>query len=123
MIVRGAGKCFSSGYDLGGGNAGQELPWFTPGGEGHWPRHVTQGWMSIWELSKPVIAQVHGFCLAGGSELAVSCDLVYVAEDAQIGYPPVRLMSPPDMVAGVALVGSPRRLRELSAKCDLKIEV
>jgi len=35
MIVRGAGKCFSAGYDLGGGNAGQELPWFTPGGEGH----------------------------------------------------------------------------------------
>jgi enoyl-CoA hydratase len=44
-----------------------------------------------------VIAQVHGYCLAGGSELATACDLVYVAEDAQIGYPPVRLMSPPDM--------------------------
>ena len=40
MIVRGAGKCFSSGYDLGGGNEGQELPWYTPGGDGHWPRHV-----------------------------------------------------------------------------------
>ena len=60
MIVRGAGKCFSSGYDLGGGNEGQEYPWYTPGGDGHWPRHVTQGWMSIWELAKPVIAQVHG---------------------------------------------------------------
>jgi enoyl-CoA hydratase len=44
-----------------------------------------------------VIAQVHGWCLAGGSELAAACDLVYAAEDAQIGYPPVRLMSPPDM--------------------------
>jgi enoyl-CoA hydratase len=44
-----------------------------------------------------VIAQVHGYCLAGGSELATACDLVYVADDAQIGYPPVRLMSPPDM--------------------------
>jgi len=39
---------------------------------------------------------VHGWCLAGGSELATACDLVYVAEDAQIGYPPVRMMSPPD---------------------------
>ena len=38
MIVRGAGKCFSAGYELGGGNAGQELPWYTPGGDGHWPR-------------------------------------------------------------------------------------
>ena len=52
--------------------------------------------MRIWDLAKPVIAQVHGHCLAGGSELATCCDLVYVAEDAQIGYPPVRLMSPPD---------------------------
>jgi enoyl-CoA hydratase len=94
MIVRGAGKCFSSGYDLGGGNEGQEYPWFTPGGEGHWPRHVTQGWMSIWELSKPVIAQVHGYCLAGGSELATCCDLVYMADDAQMGYPAVRFGVP-----------------------------
>ena len=94
MIVRGAGKCFSAGYDLGGGNEGQELPWFTPGGEGHWPRHVTQGWMSIWELAKPVIAQVHGYCLAGGSELATCCDLVYMADDAQMGYPAVRFGVP-----------------------------
>ena len=43
-----------------------------------------------------MIAQVHGYCLAGGTELATSCDLVYVAEDAQIGYPVVRSMSPPD---------------------------
>ena len=52
--------------------------------------------MKIWDLAKPVIAQVHGHCLAGGSELASCCDLVYVAEDANIGYPAVRLMSPPD---------------------------
>jgi enoyl-CoA hydratase len=94
MIVRGAGKCFSSGYDLGGGNEGQEYPWYTPGGDGHWPRHVTQGWMSIWELGKPVIAQVHGHCLAGGSELATCCDLVYMADDAQMGYPAVRFGVP-----------------------------
>jgi enoyl-CoA hydratase len=95
-IVRGAGPSFSAGYDLGGGNAGQEEPWFTADGEGHWPRHVTEGWMSIWDLAKPVIAQVHGYCLAGGSELATGCDLVYVAEDAQIGYPAVRF-GVPDM--------------------------
>ena len=94
MIVRGAGKCFSAGYDLGGGNEGQEYPWYTPGGDGHWPRHVTAGWMSIWELAKPVIAQVHGFCLAGGSELATCCDLVYMADDAQMGYPAVRFGVP-----------------------------
>src|SRR6185503_11963919 len=76
-ILRGAGTCFSAGY-------------------GHWSRHVVEGCFRVWDLAKPVIAQVHGWCLAGGSELATACDLVYVAEDAQIGYPPVRVMSPPD---------------------------
>jgi enoyl-CoA hydratase/carnithine racemase len=93
-IIRGAGTCFSAGYDLGGGNAGTELPFFTAAGEGQWPRHVTEGWMSIWDLAKPVIAQVHGYCLAGGSELATGCDLVYVASDAKIGYPAVRFGTP-----------------------------
>jgi enoyl-CoA hydratase len=95
-IIRGAGPSFSAGYDLGDGNAGHELPFYTPAGEGQWPRHVVEGWMSIWELAKPVIAQVHGFCLAGGSELATGCDLIYVAEDAQMGYPAVRF-GVPDM--------------------------
>lgn len=95
-IIRGAGKCFSAGYDLGGGNDGLDLPFYTAAGDGQWPRHVTEGWMSIWDLAKPVIAQVHGYCLAGGSELASGCDLIYVADDAQIGYPAVRF-GVPDM--------------------------
>jgi len=94
-ILRGAGSCFSAGYDLGGG-AAPPYPFHTAGGAGHWSRHVVEGCFRIWDLAKPVIAQVHGWCLAGGSELATACDLVYVAEDAQIGYPPVRMMSPPD---------------------------
>ena len=95
-IVRGAGPAFCSGYDLSANNrAGQ--PFHSAGGHGQWSRHVVDGWFRIWDLAKPVIAQVHGYCLAGGTELATACDLVYVAEDAQIGYPPVRLMSPPDM--------------------------
>ncbi|HEX6311862.1 MAG TPA: enoyl-CoA hydratase-related protein [Acidimicrobiia bacterium] len=95
-IVRGAGSCFSAGYDLGGGNEGTELPFYTAGGDGQWPRHVTTSWMGIWDLAKPVIAQVHGYCLAGGSELATGCDLVYVSDDAKIGYPAVRF-GVPDM--------------------------
>jgi enoyl-CoA hydratase len=94
-ILRGAGACFSAGYDLAGGTA-PPYPYPTAGGAGHWSRHVVEGCFRIWDLAKPVIAQVHGWCLAGGSELATACDLVYVAEDAQIGYPPVRMMSPPD---------------------------
>jgi enoyl-CoA hydratase len=95
-ILRGAGPCFSAGYDL-SADLGADRPYPTAAGDGSWPRHVVEGWFAIWDLAKPVIAQVHGWCLAGGSELAAACDLVYAAEDAQIGYPPVRLMSPPDM--------------------------
>ncbi|MBU6272462.1 MAG: enoyl-CoA hydratase/isomerase family protein [Betaproteobacteria bacterium] len=95
-IIRGAGAAFSSGYDLSANNT-LEQPYHTAGGLGQWARHVVEGWFRVWDLAKPVIAQVHGYCLAGGTELATACDLVYVAEDAQIGYPPVRLMSPPDM--------------------------
>ena len=95
-IIRGAGPAFCSGYDLSANNQ-IDQPYHTAGGLGQWSRHVVEGWFHIWDLAKPVIAQVHGFCLAGGTELATACDLVYVAEDAQIGYPPVRLMSPPDM--------------------------
>jgi enoyl-CoA hydratase len=104
QIVRGAGPSFSAGYDLGGGNEGQELPFYTAAGDGQWPRHVTTGWMGIWDLGKPVIAQVHGYCLAGGSELATGCDLVYCAEDAKIGYPAVRF-GVPDMHFHPWLVG------------------
>jgi enoyl-CoA hydratase len=103
-IVRGAGTSFSAGYDLGGGNDGQEMPHFTAPGEGQWPRHVTETWMGIWDLAKPVIAQVHGYCLAGGSELATGCDLVYVATDAKMGYPAVRF-GVPDMQFHAWLLG------------------
>ena len=103
-IIRGAGTCFSAGYDLGGGNEGHEYPHFTAPGEGQWPRHVTETWMGIWDLQKPVIAQVHGYCLAGGSELATGCDLVYVATDAKMGYPAVRF-GVPDMQFHAWLLG------------------
>jgi enoyl-CoA hydratase len=104
QIIRGAGSCFSAGYDLGGGNEGMGYPFYTAGGDGQWPRHVTESWMGIWDLAKPVIAQVHGYCLAGGSELATGCDLVYMADDAQMGYPAVRF-GVPDMQFHPWLVG------------------
>ncbi|MGH9026039.1 MAG: enoyl-CoA hydratase-related protein [Acidimicrobiia bacterium] len=95
VILRGAGVCFSSGYDLGGQPGTTSVG--RPLTDGFWPRKVVDGWFEMWDYSIPLIGQVHGYCLAGGSELAAACDLLYVAEDAQIGYPPVRLMSPPDM--------------------------
>lgn len=94
-IIRGAGKAFCAGYDLKANNRADQ-PFHTAGGDGNWARHVVDGFFRVWDLAKPVIAHVHGYCLAGGTELATSCDLVYVAEDASIGYPVVRSMSPPD---------------------------
>jgi enoyl-CoA hydratase len=115
-IIRGAGTSFSAGYELGDGNEGHDLPFYTPGGEGHWPRHVTSGWMSIWDLAKPVIAQVHGYCLAGGSELATGCDLVFIAEDAHMGYPAVRF-GVPDMHFHAWFIGM-RRAMEMMITGD-----
>ena len=94
-ILRGAGGHFSAGYDL-KQNAAEGQPFYTPPGLGNWPRHVVDGFFFINDLAKPVIAQVEGYCLAGGTELATACDLVYCAEDAKIGYPVVRAISPPD---------------------------
>jgi enoyl-CoA hydratase len=115
-ILRGAGPCFSAGYDLSSDNS-VDQPYHSASGPGQWSRHVVEGWFSIWDLAKPVLAQVHGYCLAGGTELATACDIVYVADDAQIGYPPVRLMSPPDMQYHPWLVGM-RRAMELMLTGD-----
>ena len=95
VIIRGNGPCFSAGYDLGSPNHDVERAIAKV--DGWWSRHVVNNWFEMWDMATPIIAQVHGYCLAGGTELATACDLVYVAEDAAIGYPPVRLMSPPDM--------------------------
>jgi len=104
VIIRGAGSCFSAGYDLAQDPA-EPHPWPISRADGGWARHVLHGWFEMMDLATPIIAQVHGYCLAGGTELATACDLVYVAHDAQIGYPPVRSMSPPDMAWHVWLMG------------------
>ena len=112
LIIRGAGPCFSAGYDL-SQDRSETPPWPISPADGAWARHVLQGWFELMDLSKPLIAQVHGWCLAGGTELASACDLVYVAEDAQIGYPPVRSMSSPDMAWQPWLMGMRRAMEAM----------
>lgn len=112
IIIRGGGPCFSAGYDL-AQDPSEPLPWGITRADGGWARHVLHGWFEMMDLATPIIAQVHGFCLAGGTELATACDLVYVAEDAQIGYPPVRSMSSPDMAWHVWLMGMRRAMEAM----------
>uniref|UniRef100_A0A7S2SE92 Enoyl-CoA hydratase n=1 Tax=Mucochytrium quahogii TaxID=96639 RepID=A0A7S2SE92_9STRA len=94
-ILRGAGKSFCAGYDL-DMQRNVPLPFFQAEGDGQFQRHVLDGWFRMMDLAKPVIAAVQGYCLAGGSELASACDLIYCSESAKIGYPPVRSMGLPD---------------------------
>ncbi|WP_197747384.1 enoyl-CoA hydratase-related protein [Mycobacterium florentinum] len=111
VVVRGAGHCFSAGYDLSQRLNPVERSAATT--DGWWARHVVNNWLEMWDMATPLIAQVHGWCLAGGSELATACDLVYVADDAKIGYPPVRSMSTPDMAWQPWMLGMRRGMEAL----------
>jgi len=103
VVLRGDGPSFCSGYDLQG--SGYEAFGVDPEhGRGSSPAidddlwRIEQGQrrlMALFDLHKPVIAQVHGYCVAGGTDLALMCDLVLAAEDALIGFPPVRSMGSP----------------------------
>ena len=100
IILRGAGRSFCAGYDFGGGfrawddeittdgawDAGKDFAFATA------PQSApTQKLMCVWRAPKPVIAQVHGWCVGGGSDFALCADLVIASEDAQIGTPYSRM--------------------------------
>ena len=108
IILKGAGRAFSAGYDL-APNPDEQSDYVShrsrmpDTGSTHpqhydWSRHALMGHWLIWELAKPVIAQIHGWCLAGATELSSMCDMRMVADDARVGYPPVRAMGTMDMM-------------------------
>ncbi len=100
VILRGAGKSFCAGYDITPGvNApGTDTP--RRGGgiyqdttidDDIWRLERTQRLrMALFDMHKPVIAQVHGFCIAGGTDIALLSDIVIAADDATFGFPPAR---------------------------------
>ncbi|HJN53144.1 MAG: enoyl-CoA hydratase-related protein [Pseudomonadales bacterium] len=107
IILKAEGRSFSAGYDLAPtpeeSDYVSERSGMPDTGSTHpqhydWSRHALMGHWTIWELAKPVVCQIHGYCLAGGTELASMCDMRIVAEDARIGYPPVRAMGTMDMM-------------------------
>ena len=109
IVLRANGRSFSAGYDLTPSRSADDDSYVShrsklpdtgtmhPGAN-QWARHVVMTNWIIWELAKPVVAQIQGHCLAGGTELASVCDFRIVADDAKIGYPPVRAMTTMDMI-------------------------
>lgn len=98
-IICGAGPDFCAGYDVSfevGTSAEVFSDLMAAPGDGQFQRGAVEVVSFMWDLKKPVIAQVHGHCLAGGSEIATGADVVYVAETCKVGYPPVRSMGCPD---------------------------
>jgi enoyl-CoA hydratase len=106
VVLDAQGDAFCSGYDLKEpyGSKDQRAARRTwvgdpalAGWTDQFARSCLQDWMTAWDLLKPVVAIVQGYCLAGGTELMSFADIVFVADDTRIGYPPMRAMSTPDV--------------------------
>jgi len=119
IIVEGAGKGFCGGYDLtrfGGGRIQhpcqqEENPW-DPMLDYAFMKRNTDDFMSLWKSPKPTIAKVHGYAAAGGSDIALACDLLIMAEDARIGYMPARVWGCPTTAMWTYRLG-PTRAKQL----------
>lgn len=139
VLLSGAGKGFCGGYDLvesaeGGGRLGEDdLVEPVPGSPldpavmaaNHDPRETwdpmvdhammsrnVRGFMSLFHSGKPVVCKVHGFCVAGGTDLALCSDLLVIAADAKIGYPPARVWGSPTTAMWAYRLG-PQRAKRL----------
>jgi enoyl-CoA hydratase len=119
IVLQGAGRGFCSGYDLKafaetkGENPGvQSMPW-DPMVDYRFMKQCTDDFFSLWRSYKPVICKVHGYAVAGGSDIALCADIVIMAEDAKIGYPPARVWGCPTTAMWVFRIGAERAKRML----------
>ncbi len=115
--LRGAGRSFCAGYDLGWGaqmmeDAEAGRPW-DPLEDQRMMSGFVDAYMSLWRSPKPVIAQVHGFCVGGGTDFALCSDLIVCADDCRIGYPPARVWGSPTTAMWTYRVGLERSKRLL----------
>ena len=116
IVLQGAGRAFSAGYDLKQyaeeGDSMQPPVW-DPIEDYRHMRRNTDDFFSLWRSLKPTIAKVHGYAVAGGSDIALSCDLVVMADDARIGYMPARVWGCPTTAMWVYRLGAERAKRML----------
>jgi enoyl-CoA hydratase len=119
IVLSGAGRAFCAGYDLEafaetpGSNPGiQEMPW-DPVKDFAFMRRNTAQFMSLWYSALPVICKVHGYAIAGGSDMALCADLLLVADNARLGYPPARVWGCPTTAMWVYRLGAERAKRLL----------
>jgi len=122
ILLQGAGKGFCGGYDLvefaesrraprDGGNA-EPQPW-DPMADFYMMSQNTRDFMSLWRSVKPTIARVHGPAVAGGSDIALCCDIVIMADEARIGYPPARVWGCPTTAMWIYRLGAEKAKRML----------
>src|SRR5207248_6941544 len=119
IVLSGAGRAFCAGHDLtayaqaAGANAAvQEMPW-DPMMDFAFMGRITEQFMSLFRSHRPVIAKVHGFAVAGGSDIALCADLIVMAEDARIGYMPARVWGCPTTAMWVYRLGLEKAKRML----------
>lgn len=125
IVVEGAGKGFCGGYDLSIFGEGQidhpcqqeRQPW-DPMVDYAFMKRCTEDFMSLWRCPKPTIAKVHGAAVAGGSDIALCCDLLVMADDARIGYMPTRVWGCPTTAMWTYRLG-PTRAKQLMFTGDV----
>jgi enoyl-CoA hydratase len=115
--LRGAGAAFCAGYDIGWGSesmlAGEGGEPWDPIADYRMMSRFVETYMALWRSPKPVVAQVHGFCVAGGTDLALCSDLIVCSEDCRIGYPPARVWGCPTTAMWMYRLGLERSKRLL----------
>src|SRR4051794_21200321 len=120
IVVEGEGRAFCAGYDLvvlaeESPRAGpvdhplqqEKQPWDSMVDYAVMKRH-TEDFMALWRSKKPTIAKVHGYAVAGGSDIALCCDLLVMADDAKIGYMPARVWGCPTTAMWTFRIGAAR---------------
>ncbi|MGI9479424.1 MAG: crotonase/enoyl-CoA hydratase family protein [Hyphomicrobiaceae bacterium] len=119
MVLSGNGAAFCAGYDLahyaesdGPNQVVQEMPW-DPIQDYAFMWANTQHFMSLWRAMKPVICKVHGFAVAGGSDIALCADITIMADNAKIGYMPTRVWGTPTTAMWVYRLGPEQAKRML----------